>query len=332
MSASSDSLIAHLRAAGTVTAGPVRVRGLEGGVSSEIALVEDGDRRLVVKRALPRLKVSAEWLADTGRNRTEWDYFDYAARVVPESVPRILAGNREEGWFAMEYFGDGFRTWKQMLLAGHADRGPAVHAGAVLGRLHAASWGDSNAAARFATLSNFHALRIEPYLLTTAARVPAVRDVLEAEAGRLARTNLALVHGDYSPKNLLVSHDRIVVLDAECGWYGDPAFDTAFLLCHLHLKTLLHRADPARLLDLVPAFWNAYGTALGSRATADLESRTVLLLAALMLARVHGKSPVEYLKPGDGDIVTAFAVRCLVTPTPVLKTFTADWLLTLASS
>lgn len=266
-----SELLSHLRASGLVTSASPRLEPLSGGVSSDIVLVCDGPRRFVVKRAFAKLRVVDDWYADTSRNGVEKSYFDYAVRIVPGAVPRVLAGDAKAGWFAMEFFGDGFSNWRQLLLAGEADPAIARRAGEVLGKLHRASWGDAAARDRFGTLPNFHALRIEPYLLTTATRVAEVRAILEAEAQRLTVTSLALVHGDYSPKNLLVGLSRVIVLDAEVAWYGDPAFDTAFLLNHLHLKALMHRGQPGPLLALVPTFWSAYTAALGERASSDLE-------------------------------------------------------------
>jgi len=338
-------LLPHLQAAG-LTAGAVRVTPLTGGVSSDIVLVESSKGQVVVKTALEKLRVKDDWFADVSRNRVEQAFFEYAAPIIPESVPRILGGG--DGWFAMEYLGD-MPNWKTALLTGDADESTAQLAGNVLGRLHAASWLDDAARTRFDTLPNFHALRIEPYLLTTANRVPEVADLLRTEAARLAETKLALVHGDYSPKNLLVGPQRLIVLDAECAWFGDPAFDTAFLLTHLHLKALLH----PQAIQLVPAFWSAYLAAFESprerpgvrrssgafespsaseklqRAGAlqdavALEQRTVKLLLCLLLARVHGKSPVEYLTDAQHAFITRFVLTHLPNPPPLAE-LTASW-------
>jgi aminoglycoside phosphotransferase (APT) family kinase protein len=314
-----------LRAAGLVTGRAPRLQPLPGGVSSDIVLVRDGSRRFVVKRALAKLKVRDDWFADPSRNGVERAYLEYAARVAPGAVPRVLAGDARAGWFAMEYFGAGHANWKHELLAGRARASPARRAGALLGKLHRSSWGDPVARARFATGRNFHALRVEPYLLTTAARVPAVRAILKTEAKRLAATALALVHGDFSPKNLLVTPRRVVLLDAEVAWFGDPAFDTAFLLTHLHLKALVHRRRPGPFLQLAAAFWTSYTAALAGHASKDLERRTVHLLLCLLLARVHGKSPAEYLTPPQRALVTAFAVRHLPRSPATLRSLAAAW-------
>lgn len=325
--------ISKLQAAGLTGSEPVSASPLTGGVSSDIQLVRIGERRVVVKTALAKLRVKDEWLADISRNSAEQDYFEYTAPIVPDAVPRMLHRDPVGGWFAMEYFGPEFTTWKELLLAGRIRREHADQAGEVLGRVHRASWGDPEAKRRFATTGNFRALRLEPYLLTTAERQPVVRALLTAEAERLAKTQLALVHGDYSPKNLLVGAGRLIVLDAECAWFGDPAFDVAFLLTHLYLKALLLPQHVPALLGLVVEFWASYVMALDSRlAETDLEARAIRLLLCLMLARVHGKSPVEYLRSlAQHEHITAFVLRHLPQPPASLATLTRAWGATLSS-
>jgi aminoglycoside phosphotransferase (APT) family kinase protein len=288
-------------------------RSLTGGVSSDLLLLEAGDRRFVVKRALARLRVRDDWRADPTRNRFEWEWLKFAGRVVPEAVPKVLHADESAGWFAMEYFGAPWRTWKADLLAGEFDPAVARRAGATLGQLHRASWGDPELRRRFATLGNFTELRLSPYLLTTAERVPDLRPWLQHEAEQLANAAVALVHGDYSPKNLLVAPGGLIVLDAEVAWFGDPAFDIAFLLNHLVLKALLHAPASAGLLALAAEAWEAYDRQLGAHRAA-LEPRVVRLVLALMLARVHGKSPVEYLAPRRQDWVTRFVGQWALQP------------------
>ena len=85
----------------------------------------------------------------------------------------------------------------------------------------------------------FHDIRLEPYLVATAGGHPDRADGAAAAGARSRpRPGAALVHGDVSPKNILVGPAGPVFLDAECAWYGDPAFDLAFCLNHLLLKCL----------------------------------------------------------------------------------------------
>jgi hypothetical protein len=115
--------------------------------------------------------------------------------------------------------------------------------------------------------------------------------VLHALAERTAGTRLALVHGDVSPKNILVGPAGPVFLDAECAWYGDPAFDLAFCLNHLLLKGawVPKRKPPISLAST--RLRGAISPARTGRATDALEARAASLLPGLLLARVDGKSP-----------------------------------------
>ena len=116
---------------------------------------------------------------------------------------------------------------------------------------------------------------------------------------RTAQARIALVHGDVSPKNILVGPDGPVLLDAECAWYGDAAFDIAFCLNHLLLKSVLMPEHALDLLSSFDALAGNYFEAVHFEPRAQLEARAASLLPALALARIDGKSPVEYLVGRD---------------------------------
>lgn len=319
-------IIESLRVARLLLSPEPVVTPLTGGVSSEIVRIDDGARQFVVKRALSKLKVRDDWFADVSRNSTEESYLRKVGQIVPGSVPQIVFSNPSSGWFAMEFLGGEFRNWKELLMDGHAHTKHARQAGEILGQIHRETWDDPDAAREFATLENFRQLRLEPYLETTATRVPELASFLRAEKDRLAQTNLSLVHGDFSPKNILVSPQRMVLVDAEVGWFGDPVFDTAFLLNHFHLKALVHSATPDQILAMAPKFWASYTETLGSHADSKLEQRTVRLVLCLMLARIHGKSPVEYLtETTQRDFVSTFVKQHLPDPPSSLSQLTAAW-------
>eukprot|EP01031_Cornospumella_fuschlensis_P018532 gene18532-22689_t len=180
-----DEWVPALRRAGLVQSPAPRLGALTGGVSSEIILVQDGERRFVVKRALAKLRVRDDWFADTGRSGVEQAYLHVAGALLPSCVPRVLFADPEAGWFAMEYLGEGFANWKSHLLSGQADTQAAYRAGEVLGTIHRETWGDSDLAKEFDTGRNFHQLRLEPYLETAAQRVPDLAGPLLEEAARL---------------------------------------------------------------------------------------------------------------------------------------------------
>ena len=258
-------------------------------------LVEDDERRFVVKQALAQLRVSDIWLADTSRNRNEYEYLRYVGRILPGNVPRVF--ELRAGYFTMEYVGFAFGNWKHLLLSGDCRASHAQRAASILGTIHRVSFRDPVAENLFDTTKNFHQLRVHPYLLTTGERHPSLREHFEAEAYRLENTRGCLVHGDYSPKNVLVNDHQLILLDCEVAWYGDSAFDLAFLLNHLLLKSLYHAPRDVDLPRIIAESIAAYYGERKFRAAeqAEFDLRTSRLLALLLLARIDGKSPVEYL-------------------------------------
>ncbi|WP_327725915.1 aminoglycoside phosphotransferase family protein [Streptomyces europaeiscabiei] len=306
---------------------PARWTPLAGGVSSDLWRVDLPGRSLCVKRALARLRVAADWEAPVSRNAYEWAWMRFASRHRPDSVPELLAHDAEAGLFAMAFLPpEQYPVWKAQLFGGQVEVATAAAVGELLGTLHAASAGEAALAAEFATDDNFHALRIEPYLLATAAAHPGLGDILQNLADRTATTHLALVHGDVSPKNILVGQAGPVLLDAECAWYGDPAFDLAFCVNHLLLKSLVmpgHRAD---LLDSARALTEQYVRCVDWEPRQALETRAAALLPALLLARVDGKSPAEYLTDDRHRLfVRTVASALLRAPAPTVADALDAW-------
>lgn len=319
-------LIEHLAGAGAyshATAHP-----LTGGVSSEILLVEAAGTTFCVKRALPALKVAQLWEAPVERNHFEAEWMRVAAEVVPHAVPRLLAEDRPTGALAMEWLPpERFPVWKAELAAGRIDPHTAGQVGESLGKIHARTADDAGLARRFATDTLFRALRLDPYLLATAARHPELAPRLGELVDTTAATRRVLVHGDFSPKNLLIGPRGPVILDAECAWFGDPAFDLAFVSNHLLLKGAWRRAlrdDYARAANVLI---EAYRKLVWWEAWEALEARTAALLPALMLARIDGKSPVEYLTDqAVRRAVRSFAAPRIASPQSRLDVLVHAWI------
>jgi aminoglycoside phosphotransferase (APT) family kinase protein len=269
---------------------------LTGGVSSDIWKVEAAGRVFCVKRAMAKLAVKDDWFAPVERNRYERLWYATAGERVPGSAPQVLAHDDAAMLFAMEFLDPAeHRLWKGELLAGRVDVDFARRVGERLAAIHAATAGDAAIAAAFPTGPFFEDLRLDPYLRATGRRHPEIADRLNALADRTAATRKALVHGDVSPKNILMGPGGPVFLDAECAWYGDPAFDIAFCLNHLLLKCL-HRHDATeQFLAAFDALAGAWLAGARWEERAGLEARAAALLPGLFLARVDGKSPVEYV-------------------------------------
>jgi aminoglycoside phosphotransferase (APT) family kinase protein len=298
--ADSDSRIAirsFLDRAGLTAPGEAPpMSALTGGVSSDIWRVDLARGPICVKRALPRLKVAQVWEAPVARNRYEAAWMRFANAAVPGAAPAILAEDAEAGALAMAYLDPAdHKLWKAELRDGHADTAFAAAVGARLAAIHAASADRADIAAAFPTDDIFHAIRLEPYLLATGRVHADLAPALAALARRTAATKRALVHGDVSPKNILVGPHGPVFLDAECAWYGDPAFDLAFCLNHMLLKCLWTPRAAAGFLACFDALAGAYLAGVAWEAAAALEARAASLLPGLFLARVDGKSPVDYV-------------------------------------
>jgi aminoglycoside phosphotransferase (APT) family kinase protein len=296
-STETGDLTEPLRRMGLLKAGEsARLTPLTGGVSSDISLVEAGRRRFCVKRALPRLKVAAVWEAPVGRNAAEAAYMRAVARWLPHAVPSVLGEDAEAGWFAMDYLApEDHPLWKARLLAGIVDVDFAAAVGCDLAIIHERSAADPNIPAAFANDETFEAIRIEPYLRSTGRAHPELATRFEELAHTTLTTKRALVHGDISPKNILQGPDGPVFLDAECAWFGDPAFDLAFCLNHLLLKGAREGAERTRYTAAFSALARAYLAGVDWENADGLEARAATLLPGLFLARVDGKSPVEYL-------------------------------------
>ena len=320
-----EAVLAFLRESGLAAPGEApEAVALAGGVSSDIWKVALRTGPACVKRALPRLRVAQVWEAPVERNRFEVRWLEAANRIVPGIAPRVLAAT-DAGCFAMEYLGE-LPVWKAELRAGCADVAFAASVGSSLGRIHAATAGDARVAADFATDASFHAIRLEPYLLATARVHADLAPRLEALARRTAATRLALVHGDVSPKHILCGPRGPGILDAECAWYGDPAFDPAFCLNHLLLKGLWVPQAKELFLECFDALAHAYLVEASWESRAALEERIATLLPGLLLARVDGKSPAEYLvEPAQKDIVRRVARALLAAPPTTLREIRDAW-------
>jgi aminoglycoside phosphotransferase (APT) family kinase protein len=273
----------------------IDVTFLAGGVSSLVVRAESGGQSVVVKQALPRLKVQDEWLSRIERSLIEARCTKVLAELVPGSVPGLVAVDEDRHAFVMRCAPDAATTWKALLMAGTMSAHTAADAGRLLGRIHARSAGRRDLIRDFDDRSFFEELRLDPYLRTVARRHPDLADPIAELLDELLTRRICLVHGDYSPKNLLVLPDGgVVLLDHEVAHWGNPAFDTAFGLNHLCLKALKFPERAPAYVACARRFWDSY-LAEEPPGRPEIAASTARVLGGLLLARVDGKSPVEYL-------------------------------------
>jgi 5-methylthioribose kinase len=290
---------------------------LAGGVSSDIWRVSLPGKTICVKRALANLKVAADWRAPVERNNYEWEWFNFAYRHFPAVVPRPVAHDAEMQMLAMEYLApEDFTVWKKELLAGVADTSFAASVGKFLGKIHARSVREKGVKEIFTNDELFFAIRIEPYLLATAEKHADLAAQIQKIADRTLRAKIALVHGDVSPKNILKGPDSPIFLDAETAWFGDPAFDLAFCLNHFLLKSVYRPAAAEDFRRCFRLFSESYLSEVDWEPPAALEKRAAELLPVLLLARIDGKSPVEYLTAEKDKTFVRTAARRLILQSP----------------
>jgi len=305
----------YLRERGFIPAGAaVTASARGGGVSNVVLLVEvDGLDPFIVKQARSRLDVDADWHIDPWRALNEASCLRHLATILPPgSVPSVLFEVPEDTLMATSVAPDGGEIWKAQLLAGEVSATTARRVGEMLAAIHARSAGDTAVRTRFDHPHLLEQGRIEPYHLTTAAAHPELAPVIEAEVRRLRATRRTLVLGDVSPKNIFVYPDSVFFFDVEIAHWGDPAFDAAFCLSHLVLKAVALPLHAAALLDAASAFWTAY--AAGVPPWVGHDGHVVAELGCLLLARVDGKSPAEYLGDPEREAVRRLASALLLEP------------------
>ena len=284
---------------------------LPGGVSSDIRIVHTADGSYVVKQALEKLKVKAAWRADPARSSVEVRALRAVAYLLGQHhAPRVLWVDTANHCFAMELIAPHFTNWKLLLLRGEVDLATACSAGQLLGRLHSRSSTSSALASTFASIEPFTELRLRPFFERVAEKNPALSAAITDTVAQMLGSRDALVHGDYSPKNLLVDGVDVVILDCEVAHWGDPRFDIAFCLTHLLLKSFRRDAQAPALRAAAVAFMQAYRTA----GLAVLDQHLARQTGCLLLARLEGDSPVDYLDDLDAQEVKRFAIELLLHP------------------
>ncbi|MDD4600384.1 Methylthioribose kinase [bioreactor metagenome] len=282
----------------------VTIKPLGGGVSCEVIMVRSSEQSFVVKQALPKLRVKEDWFSDVARVVNEKDCLDFYHKIAPEHVPKLLFFDQENNLFGMEAAPESSKMWKGMLLAGVIDFDVARKVALTLADVHNVAAGDAVILRRFASQKFFIELRIDPYLRTIASRHPKLEKLIHHEIARLIENKQTLVHGDYSPKNILVDGSKIYILDFEVAHIGDPSFDLGFLTNHFILKAIKHKQWAMSYLNLATYSAETYLQRINFTDTKVLEYNTIKTLALLFLARVDGKSPAEYITEGyDKDLI-----------------------------
>jgi 5-methylthioribose kinase len=306
------------------------LRVLPGGVSNRTVLIEfTGGSAWVIKQALPKLRVEVDWFSDPARIEREALAMQWLGQLAPRgTITALVFVDPHEHLLAMEAVAVPHVNWKNMLLAGDVQFPHVQQFAGILANVHRKAADQAEIVQPlFADRSFFESLRLEPYYEFTGSQVPAASSFLAELVAETRSRAETLVHGDYSPKNVLVHNDRLVLLDHEVAHWGDPAFDLGFALTHFLSKS--HHLPPLRqqFLRAVEVFFQGYSRLTRGR-FADIEHRTVRHTLACLLARVAGRSPLEYLaeeeRARQREAVLKLLGLNLVTISELLRTFAAE--------
>ena len=299
----------------------LRISALGGGVSNMVLLVETAGGRIVIKQALQRLKVKEEWLSDPKRTIRECAAIRRIAPHLPAgAVPEVVFEDEANCIYAMTAAPQGATDWKACLLRGEIEPNTAAAIARILAGMIGATWRSEDWNEQFGDQTVFGELRLDPYYLFTAKQHPDLAARFDHLIEICATRRCSLVHGDYSPKNFLVWDQQAMAIDFEVVHFGDPSFDAAFLLNHLRLK-MFHRPDwAARYALCALAFWTELSSALPPEASLWFQAATIEHLGGLMLARIDGKSPAEYLADDElRDRVRQYARSLMLRPPHTIK-------------
>ncbi|HEY6226838.1 MAG TPA: phosphotransferase [Verrucomicrobiae bacterium] len=341
---------AHARSRGWLAPDEnAKVTLLGGGVSNIVLKVTSAQQNFVIKQALPKLRVAMDWQARIDRIFIERDALKELHAILPAgTVPAVLYEDPQNYLFAMTAAPDDAKNWKTELMAGRVEPWVAEEAGWMLGEIHRRFQADERVRARFADSTNFIELRADPYFVTVGRHHPDLKPIVDAEIKALLETKWTLVHGDYSPKNILIRADvaatedrerdpsirprrgrpqpRLFLIDCEVAHLGHPAFDAAFCLNHFCLKSVHFAQRKNAYLELARHFWRTYTANFATPRFDELSQRTVMQLGLLQLARVDGKSPAEYLTDSDKKEKVRRIGRMLLSKRPSRVEKAIDWI------
>lgn len=278
---------------------PAECEILTGGVSNVVIAVKAQGKNLVLKQALAELKVATKWEADQRRAIVEAHALRWFNSVSPQSVPELVDFDSSNFSLVLTRVALGGTQWKEDLLDGQINPQVTINLGKILAQWHNAGRGDKKLEVEFPLDNLFEQLRVDPFYRYVSIRNPRLSSVITNLIDEITLESSTMVHGDFSPKNIMLKGNQPFILDFEVAHFGNPVFDLAFLLAHLCCKTM--RTDSPNqkraLIESAENFLDAYEKVSDLAPSKSLGMHTALIA----LARVEGKSTVNYLSPDKVD-------------------------------
>ena len=297
-----------------------RVTVLAGGVSNRTVLVERASgESWVVKQALPKLRVAVDWFSSPERIHREAAGLRWLTRFAPDgSITPLVFEDHTHHVLGMAAVPQPHENWKSMLLRGDLSQDHIRQFAILIGLVHReSSRHTAELRLTFGKRDFFESLRVEPYYRYTAAQVPDSAAFYSHLIDDTYRRQDTIVHGDFSPKNVLVHDGKLILLDHEVIHLGDPAFDLGFGMTHLLSKAHHLPGSREAFRDAAVEFWNTYWKTVSAQPatwTEDLEARGVRHTLGCLLARVRGRSPLEYLNQEERERQAAVVVELMSDP------------------
>ena len=282
-------------------------------------------KKFCIKRALKKLTVKEDWFAPVDRSNFEAKYFKICKSISPNSFPKVLGHDQDRYILAMEWYDNNkYKLWKTKLLNNYVNKYDAIMVAKILAKVHSFFYMKKNYEKHFFNDKTFHDIRIEPYILFTSRFYPQFRGKFLSVAQSLKKNKTTLIHGDFSPKNILIGRSHPIVLDAETACWGDPSFDLAFCFNHFILKSI-HKNNKKKFLEIGKYFIESYLEKIDFENVDSFLFRFFSILPLFILARVDGKSPVEYFNFRDKETARKFGLKLLSSCNYKIDNFFSEW-------
>jgi len=274
----------------------IQYKKLTGGVSSEVYHVKTNKNNYCIKRSLKRLLVKKKWIANTNRIKFEYLWLKHCQNILKRNIPNTYEFNNKKKYIVMEYLKTSqYKTLKQLyfnkIININTIRSISKH----LYKIHSNSSNYKTKKTFEGNYKNFYDLRLDPYFNEVGRVYPKYKGYIKKINENYIKHSNTLVHGDFSPKNILVGKNKIIYLDAECCNFGDPVFDLVFFTNHLLIKSIFFKDKSQEFIKLYISFYKEYLSNLSTKNFNSYIDRIIKMTPIMLLSRVDGKSPVEYI-------------------------------------
>ena len=274
----------------------IQYKKLTGGVSSEVYHVRTNKNNYCIKRSLKRLLVKKKWIANTNRIKFEYLWLKHCQNILKRNIPNTYEFNDKKKYIVMEYLKTSqYKTLKQLYFKRIININTIKLISKHLYKIHSNSSNYKTKKTFEGNYKNFYDLRLDPYFNEVGRVYPKYKEYIKKINENYIKNSSTLVHGDFSPKNILVDKNKIIYLDAECCNFGDPVFDLVFFTNHLLIKSIYFKDKSQEFIKLYVSFYKEYLSNLSTKNFNSYIDRIIKMTPIMLLSRIDGKSPVEYI-------------------------------------